>query len=104
MITPTKEVKAMVFQLNEEQTLFFWRIGASGLCERRQTFFRLLYVQSSKKIHRTKLEKKANDLYENHLGELLTPPSGEELKEFPELVKHEFTIHERKKRILYSLD
>ncbi|WP_129727338.1 ribosome biogenesis GTPase YqeH [Ectobacillus funiculus] len=100
VITPTKEVKAMVFQLNEQQTLFFGGLARLDYVSGGRRSF-VCYMSNHLKIHRTKLEK-ANDLYENHLGELLTPPSGEELKEFPELVKHEFTIHERKTDIVFS--
>ena len=34
-------------------------------------------------IHRTKLEK-ADELYEKHAGEMLTPPTPEELENMPD--------------------
>ena len=69
---PKKEIKQRVYQLNEAQTLFF-----GGLA-------RIDYVSGGKRplvcffsndlnIHRTKTEK-ANDLWRNQLGDLLTPP------------------------------
>ncbi len=56
----------MVFQLNEEQTLFF-----SGLARfdyvsgGRRAFY--LSLSNRLTIHRTKLEK-ADELYKNHAG------------------------------------
>ncbi|HDA0659227.1 TPA: ribosome biogenesis GTPase YqeH [Staphylococcus aureus] len=72
IIMPKKEIKQRVYQLNEAQTLFF-----GGLA-------RIDYVSGGKRplvcffsndlnIHRTKTEK-ANDLWRNQLGDLLTPP------------------------------
>lgn len=72
-IIPKKEIKQRVYQLNESQTLFF-----GGLA-------RIDYVSGGKRplicffsndlnIHRTKTEK-ANELWENQLGDLLTPPN-----------------------------
>ncbi|CRH94688.1 GTPase YqeH [Chlamydia trachomatis] len=45
-------------------------------------------------LHRTKLAG-ASEFYEKHAGSLLTPPSKKELPDFPELVRHEFTINEK---------
>lgn len=72
LIMPKKEIKQRVYQLNEGQTLFF-----GGLA-------RIDYVSGGKRplicffsnelnIHRTKTEK-ANELWKNHIGDLLTPP------------------------------
>ncbi|EFU84779.1 ribosome biogenesis GTPase YqeH [Staphylococcus lugdunensis] len=72
-IIPKKEIKQRVYQLNESQTLFL-----GGLA-------RIDYVSGGKRplicffsndlnIHRTKTEK-ANELWKNQLGDLLTPPN-----------------------------
>ena len=52
-------------------------------------------------IHRTKLEK-ADELYKNHAGDLLSPPTPEELANMPELVKYEFNIREPKTDVVFS--
>ena len=52
-------------------------------------------------IHRTKLEK-ADELYQNHAGELLTPPRPEQMDAFPKLVPHEFSLKEPKMDIVFS--
>ncbi|MBO9129567.1 ribosome biogenesis GTPase YqeH [Bacillus sp. 165] len=100
IITPNKEVKPMVFQLNEQQTLFFGGLSRLDYISGGRRSL-VCHMSNQLVIHRTKLEK-ADDLYKNHLGELLQPPSGDELKEFPELVKHEFTIKEPKTDIVFS--
>lgn len=43
------------------------------------------------KIHRTKLER-ADELFEEHAGELLSPPTRERLAEMPEWTRHELRI------------
>ncbi len=45
-------------------------------------------------LHRTKLEG-ASKFYQKHAGSLLKPPTSKELKDFPELVRHEFMITEK---------
>jgi 30S ribosome assembly GTPase len=100
IIMPKKEIKPKVYQLNEEQTLFF-----GGLA-------RLDYVSGGRRsltchlsnelhIHRTKLEK-ADELYKHHAGELLTPPRQEQMDEFPVLVPYEFSLKEPKMDIVFS--
>ena len=52
-------------------------------------------------IHRTKIEK-ADELYQNHVGELLSPPRKDQLDQFPELVSHEFMIKDGKTDVVFS--
>ncbi len=44
-ITPKKEIKPHVFQLNPQQTLFFGGVGATRLFRGQQTLVRHLYVK-----------------------------------------------------------
>lgn len=99
-ITPKKEIKPKVYQLNEEQTLFFGGLARFDYISGGRRSFSC-YVPNEINIHRTKLEK-ADELYENHAGELLTPPRREQMDEFPELVRHEFTIKEAKTDVVFS--
>lgn len=93
MITPKKEIKPKVYQLNEEQTLFLGGVARfdyiSG--EDKQPF--ICYLSNDLNIHRTKLEK-ASDLYEKQKGELLTPPLKENVDNIPPLKRYEFTTKE----------
>ncbi|MED3571546.1 ribosome biogenesis GTPase YqeH [Cytobacillus praedii] len=100
IITPKKEIKPKVYQLNEGQTLFFGGLARFDyLTGGRRSF--VCHFSNEINIHRTKFEK-ADELYRNHAGELLTPPRMEDMETFPELVKHEFTIKEGKTDIVFS--
>ncbi|MCF6138000.1 ribosome biogenesis GTPase YqeH [Pseudalkalibacillus berkeleyi] len=99
-VTPKKEVKPKVYQLNEGQTLFFGGLARFDFVHGdRQSF--TCYLSNELPIHRTKLEK-ASDLYENQKGELLSPPDRNDIEQLPPLVKHEFSIKEDKTDIVYS--
>ena len=100
VITPKKEIKPKIFQLNEGQTLFFGGLARFDFVSgSRQSF--VCYVSNELSIHRTKLEN-ADALYRNHVGEMLTPPRQEQLDEFPELERQEFIIKEAKTDIVFS--
>ncbi|WP_208558832.1 ribosome biogenesis GTPase YqeH [Marinilactibacillus kalidii] len=92
-VTPRKEIKPKVYQLNEEQTLFlgglarFDYIKGNG----KQPF--VCYLSNELNIHRTKLEK-ADDLYARQKGEVLTPPFKDSESTLPELKRFEFMIKE----------
>lgn len=99
-ITPKKEIKPKIFQLNAEQTLFFGGLARIDFISgERQPF--VCYVSNELDIHRTKLEK-AEELYKNHLGDLLSPPRQEDLENFPPLQAHAFTIKEDKIDVVFS--
>ncbi len=90
LVTPRKEVKPRGYQLNEGQTVFFGGLARfdyiSG--EGNQPF--IFYAANELNLHRTKTEK-ADELYDKHLGELLTPPLKERKEAFPKLRRYEFT-------------
>ena len=99
-ITPKKEIKPRVFQLNAGQTLFFGGLARFDFVRGERNSF-TCYLSNELDIHRTKLEK-ADDLYEKHAGELLVPPGPKEIQEFPPLVGQEFSIKEGKMDIVFS--
>ncbi|WP_066372045.1 ribosome biogenesis GTPase YqeH [Neobacillus fumarioli] len=100
IITPKKEIKPMVYQLNEGQTLFFGGLSRLDYVSGGRRSF-VCYISNELKIHRTKTEN-ADLLYEKHIGEMLTPPRQEQLDLFPKLVKQEFFIKEAKTDIVIS--
>lgn len=100
VITPKKEIKPKVFQLNEGQTLFFGGLARFDYISGGRRSF-VCYVSNEINLHRTKTENAA-ELYENHVGELLTPPRKSDLDTFPELVRHEFMIKDAKTDIVFS--
>ncbi|QKS70830.1 ribosome biogenesis GTPase YqeH [Paenalkalicoccus suaedae] len=98
IIAPKKEVKPTVFQLNEEQTLFFGGLSRLDFMSgSRQSF--IVYMSNELHVHRTKLEK-ADELYEKHLGDMLTPPG--DTKHFPDLQMKEWKIGKEKLDIVFS--
>jgi len=100
LITPKKEIKPKVYQLNEEQTLFFGGLARLDyLSGGRRSL--TCYISNELGIHRTKLEK-ADELYKNHAGEMLYPPRRDQMDEFPTMVRHEFSIKEGKMDIVFS--
>ncbi|WP_078413843.1 ribosome biogenesis GTPase YqeH [Priestia abyssalis] len=100
IISPKKEIKPKVYQLNEEQTLFFGGLARLDYVSGGRRAL-TCYISNDLMIHRTKMEK-ADELYRNHAGELLQPPRQEQMDEFPELVAHEFMIKQGKTDIVFS--
>ena len=90
LITPHKEIKARGYQLNREQTLYFGGLARLDFIKGdKQTF--VCYFSNRLPIHRTKLEN-ADNLYENNIGELLSPPDEETQKRLPKLTTSTFKI------------
>lgn len=100
ILTPKKELKPRTFQLNEAQTLYFGGLARFDYVKGGRTSF-VCYMPNELNIHRTKLEN-ADDLYEKHAGQLLSPPSKEGMEDFPALVPHTFTIDQPKMDIVFS--
>ncbi|MGE6259481.1 ribosome biogenesis GTPase YqeH [Heyndrickxia sporothermodurans] len=100
VITPKKEIKPTVFQLNEKQTLFFGGLARLDYISGGRRSL-VCHVSNELNIHRTKVEN-AEQLYEKHVGEMLQPPRKDDLDQFPKLVRHEFTIKEGKTDIVFS--
>lgn len=99
-ITPKKEIKPKVYQLNEKQTLFIGALARFDFTHGARSSF-TIYVANDIPIHRTKLEK-ADSLYEEHKGKLLTPPSEKYIDQLPSFVRHDFKINEAKTDIVIS--
>ncbi|MRH43052.1 ribosome biogenesis GTPase YqeH [Aquibacillus halophilus] len=99
IITPNKEIKPRVYQLNEKQTLYFGGLARLDF-ERgsRQSF--VCYFSNQLSIHRTKLEN-AENLYKDHLGELLSPPNSETMEKLPALKSQSFRLKENKTDIVF---
>lgn len=92
-ISPRKEIKPKTYQLNPEQTLFLAGLGRFDFVSGEKQGF-TAFFDNELKLHRTKLEG-ASDFYKKHVGSLLVPPSSKELSDFPDLVRHEFSIKEK---------
>lgn len=99
LITPKKEVKARGYQLNSGQSLFIGGLARFDFIRGEKQSF-ICYFSNEIAIHRTKLEN-ANDLYENHLGELLSPPNKESLESFPEFERNTFKLENEETDIVF---
>lgn len=100
VITPKKELKTKVFQLNAEQTLYIGGLARFDFISGERSSF-MVYVSNNLQIHRTKLEN-ADALYEKHKGVMLSPPSEKSVETMPPLVRHEFSIKKDKTDIVIS--
>lgn len=99
LMMPKKEIKPLVFQLNEEQTLFFGALARLDYVSGGHKSF-VVYMSNNLKTHRTKLEK-ADALYESQAGAILAPPEKEEIANLPKLIPHTFQLKE-KQDIVFS--
>ncbi|CAH1202775.1 putative protein YqeH [Paenibacillus plantiphilus] len=89
-LLPDKPIKQLVYQLNEQQTLFIGALARFDFIEgARQSFS--LYISNALPVHRTKLER-ADELYADHKGVMLAPPKAEQLDEIPAWTRHRLTI------------
>ncbi|REJ28227.1 MAG: ribosome biogenesis GTPase YqeH [Caldibacillus debilis] len=100
IITPKKEIKPKIYQLNDGQTLFFGGLARLDFLKGERTPF-TCYLSNDLLVHRTKLER-ADELYENQRGKLLSPPGEEDLDRFPPFYRQEFSIKREKTDIVFS--
>ncbi|GGJ83620.1 hypothetical protein GCM10007063_02650 [Lentibacillus kapialis] len=99
IITPKKEVKPRVYQLNNQQTLYFGGLARLDFIKgERQSF--VCYFSNQLSIHRTKL-KNADHLLHEHRGGLLSPPDYETLEKIPELSAQTLRIEKGKTDIVF---
>lgn len=99
-VFPIKRIKPKVYQLQEQQTLFFGGMARFDFVRgERQSF--VCYLSNELAIHRTKLAN-AEQLYQRHLGGLLSPPRKEQLADWPKMRKHTFQISKQPTDIVVS--
>jgi len=94
VVTPKKEIKPKVYQLDSGQTLFFGGLARIDFISGEKTSF-VCFASEFVKIHRTKLEN-ADELYEKQVKILLTPPF-EKDEDFP-LKGHIFNLTKHSKQ------
>lgn len=93
LVAPQKEIKPRTYQLNPEQTIFLGGIARFDYLKGDRVGV-AAYFDNNLTLHRTKLAN-ADQFYQKHVGELLTPPSKDELDSFPELTREEFRLHQK---------
>lgn len=102
IVAPQKQIKPKSYQLNPQQTLFFGGIARFDYLMGEVKHGFTVYMENNLYIHRTKLIN-AEEFYNKHLGDLLTPPSEETAKDFPRLVRHEFKITKKSDLVIEGL-
>ncbi|MEE4569623.1 ribosome biogenesis GTPase YqeH [Paenibacillus polymyxa] len=98
-IMPDKPLKPAAYQLDAGQTLFFGGMARFDFVDGQHQSF-TCYINGGLKIHRTKLER-ADQLFDDHAGELLSPPTRDQLAEMPEWTRHEFRVPRKSPSDIY---
>ena len=100
-VLPQKELQPKTFQLNAEQTIFIGGLVRVDYTkgERNSLTF---YTPQTIELHRTKLEK-ADEFYARHNGTILTPPTGDNVKQYPTLQKTVFSVKEKSDIVIAGL-
>jgi len=88
---PKNEIKPRTYQLNAEQTIFIGGLARFDFELGERTPI-TAYFENNLSLHRTKLIG-ADDFYDKHAGELLTPSPQESTT--TNLIRHEFNITEK---------
>lgn len=101
IVSPQREIKPRTYQLEEGQTLFFGAIARFDFVSGDKSGFNA-YFDNNLMIHRTKLVN-ADHFYQLHAGELLTPPTKDELADIPPLVEHHFAVDKRSDLVIEGL-
>lgn len=94
IVMPSSTIKPKVYQLNEEQTLFFGGLVRFDFVKGDKQSF-VTYLSNRLHIHRTKLEK-ADELQAKHRGTLLTPP--EDPTMLPKWKRHRIELNGKEKQ------
>ncbi|MFD1362987.1 ribosome biogenesis GTPase YqeH [Lentibacillus salinarum] len=99
VITPKKEIKPRVYQLNNQQTLYFGGLARLDFIKgERQSF--VCYFSNELAIHRTKL-KNADNLLKEHRGGLLSPPDEKTLEILPAMTEQTHRLTQEKTDIVF---
>jgi 30S ribosome assembly GTPase len=98
VVMPKKELKPKVYQLNEEQTLFFGGLVRLDYVSGGRRSL-VCYISNDLYIHRTKMSQ-ADDLLKKQIGELLVPPYDPNAK--PELKSHDIALGEENMDVVIS--
>lgn len=93
IVAPQREIKPRTYQLNPQQTLFLGAVARFDY-ESGKREGMVAYFENNLPIHRTKLAN-ADQFYQKHAGELLTPPTKDRLAKLPPLKRYEFNLTQK---------
>ncbi len=97
LTVPNREIKPIIYQLNEGQSLFFGGLARLDVIsgETGDVISVVTYFANTLNIHRTKTLK-ADKLYHEKLYSLLSPPFSKD-EDVPKWIYHEFRIRDNQK-------
>jgi ribosome biogenesis GTPase YqeH len=97
LTVPNREIKPIIYQLNEGQTLFFGGLARLDIIsgETGDVISAVTYFANTLNIHRTKTSK-ADKLYLDKLYSLLSPPFSKD-EDVPKWIYHEFKVRDNQK-------
>lgn len=100
-VAPQKEIKPRTYQLDPEQTIFMGGVARFDYLKGPKSGF-IAYFDNNLPLHRTKLTN-ADTFYNKHNGDLLTPPTKDELADFPPLERQEFHTDQKSDLVFEGL-
>ena len=89
-----KEIKARIYQLEENQTIYFGGLGCFNFIAGNKTGFNF-FMSNSLVLHRTKYEK-SKELYNEHLEDNLLMPKAINVNNYDDFVIHQFAFNKDK--------
>ena len=89
-LLPERPLRPLVYQLNPRQTLFFGALARFDFVRGEPQSF-TIYISPAMHVHRTKLER-ADEVYAEHRGGLLSPPDADELDLLPPWTRHSLRV------------
>jgi len=99
-LTNNKEIKAINFQLNEDQSVYIGGLARFDFLSGEKTGF-AFYFNNKLKLHRTKLEK-ADDLYDSHLDDNELTPKATTISNIDDFKRYEYTLTDEKVDIVIN--
>lgn len=99
-VIPKKEMKPRIYQLYQNQTLFFGGLARIDILKGDMQSL-VCFFSNELPIHRTKLQN-ADKLYENQTGDLLSPPDEDTKQMLPALQEHTFKITSTEMDIVFA--
>lgn len=98
-ILPSSEIKPITYQIKDDNSVLIAGLAVIEIKE-ADNLSATFYFSKNILIHRTKSEK-VSYLFENHLGEMLTPPVPEEVPNI-KYVEKEFNVTEKESELVIS--
>jgi len=99
-LTNNKEIKAINFQLNPEQSVYIGGLARFDFISGEKTGF-AFYFNNKLKLHRTKLDN-ADALYDNHLDDNELIPKATSISNIDDFKSYEYTLTDEKVDIVIN--